>query len=699
VIVVGRFALFCALVFALGAVAFTAIGLRARSRSLLRSGYLAVYGLFFAVVVASSVLLSAFISRDFSFAYVAANSDNTLSSFYRLAGFWAGQQGSLLLWLLMLSVATVVIALRNVERLDRLTAGAVGVLAAVAAFLAVLMVADQGSNPFVAAGAGAAGQGLNPLLLHPAMVFHPPALFAAYAALTVPFAFATAALLLGDTGREWVLGSQRWTVAGWALLTLGIGLGAWWAYVVLSWGGYWGWDPVENTSLIPWLTATALLHSMNLYRRRGLFKRWTLALACATFWLALLATWTTRTGLIASVHAFERNDTLIAILTALLVVVAVSSASLLAWRWRSLGAAPQDASKGVRPGVRQSAPLGSRDILHSLTNVGLCACAAALLLATVAVPLLFDRTVTPATYRMFAQPLGVVVVAALALCPLLGGARASGSTMWRALLVPLLVAVLVLPLLLATGDWRSNLFGLSALEVCVLAAAALVWSVVVGARQAAGEQGLLTGLRRTLIGSRTRSAAYVAHCGVILVLVGLLGSNVYKIERGAYVAARPGATAQVAGYTLRFTGYTQDRGPQRSQRIFAHFVVTRGGRRVGLIAPHTDIYPQAGAALRAVILGSLGRDLFVVAQDPFDAASTHLRLQLDVFPLVDLVWVGTLLMVAGGAVSLWPRRAPSTVSEKVAQTVAAPARESTDEAPARRGKTRATPDDALGDEV
>ena len=261
--------------------------------------------------------------------------------------------------------------------------------------------------------------------------------------------------------------------------------------------------------------------------------------------------------------------------------------------------------------------------------------------------------------------------------------------MWRALRVPLLVTVLALPLLLATGDWRSSVFGLIGLEVCVLAAAALVWSVLVGARRAAGEQGLLTGLRRTLIGSRARSAAYVAHCGVILVLVGLLGSNVYKVERGAYIAARPGATVQVAGYTLRFTGYSLDMGPQRSRRFFAHFVVSRGGRQVGLIAPHTDIYPQAGAALRAVILGSLGRDLFVVAQDPFDATSRHLRLQIDVFPLVDLVWAGALLMVAGGAVSLWPRRRAGAVAATV------PARRGAHQ----RGTAHATPDDALGDEV
>ena len=210
-IVVGRFALFCCLAFSLGAVTLIALGVRRHSGELMRAGYLAVYGLFFSVVVASSVLLAAFVGRDFSFAYVAQNSSASLSAFYRIAGFWAGQQGSFLLWTTLLALITVLIALRNVEAIDRLTATAVGVLAAVAAFFSLLMVADQGSNPFLSAPVGTVGQGLNPLLLHPAMVAHPPVLFLAYAALTVPFAYAIAALLLGAGGREWVLGAQKWT--------------------------------------------------------------------------------------------------------------------------------------------------------------------------------------------------------------------------------------------------------------------------------------------------------------------------------------------------------------------------------------------------------------------------------------------------------------------------------------------------------
>ena len=657
-IVLGRLALACCLALSLGAVALLALGVRRRSADLVRSGYLAVYGLFFAAVVACAVLLEAFVARDFSFAYVAQNSDSTLSLFYRAAGFWAGEQGSLLLWTVLLALVTVVIALRDVEAADRLTAAAVCVLAAVTAVFAALMVIDAGSDPFLRAAAGATGAGLNPLLLHPAMVLHPPALFGAYAALAVPFAYATAALVLGDTGREWAARAQRWAVGGWVLLSLGIGLGAWWAYVVLSWGGYWGWDPVENTSLVPWLTATALVHSLLVVRSRGQLARWTLGLACATFWATILATWTTRTDLISSVHAFERSETMIVALTTLLAVVAALSVGLLAARWRRLGAAaPAHAGDGAA-------------LASAALDVTLAVLAAALAAATVAVPLAGGRTLGPDAYQTFARPLGVAVVAALALCPLLatGGARRSW---WSAVRWPLLAAAVALVPLLAIGGLRASPVGVAGLDVCCLAVAALVASVVRGARRRAGERSALPGLRRALLGSRSRSAALLTHLGVVLVLLGLLGSNAYRTERNAYIAARPGATATVAGYTLRFTGYSQDAGPQGSRRFYAHFTVSRGGRKLGRLAPHTDVYPEAGAALRAVILGSVPRDLFVVAQDPFDTTSAHLRLQLDVFPLMQPLWAGVVLLVGGGAVALWParRRVPVAARERGGRTV------------------------------
>ena len=380
-IVLGRLSLTLALVFSMASVVFLFLGMRWDRKDFQRNGYYAVYAFFFSTVVASSVLLQAFLKKDFSFGYVAENSDSTLSVFYRIAGFWAGQQGSFLLWLLLLAIAAIIIAVVDLNRLERLTGGAVAVLGIIAAVFAGLMVFDSGSNPFEKAAAGTVPFGLNPLLLHPAMVLHPPSLFIGYVGLAVPFAFAVSALLLGRGDKLWVQRSQKWAVFGWLFLSLGIGLGAWWAYVVLSFGGYWGWDPVENTSLVPWLTATALLHSFTLYKSRGLFKRWALGLAIATFWFTILATWTTRTGLIQSVHAFEKNQLLVVILSSFLVVTAVVGVGLIAWRWRRF-----DSHDEVESWM-------SRDFMYYVTNLLLTLFAVAVAFGTVAVPLLLGRTV------------------------------------------------------------------------------------------------------------------------------------------------------------------------------------------------------------------------------------------------------------------------------------------------------------------
>jgi len=655
VIVLGRLAIDLALVLSLAGVLFLGLGMGRRDHRLIRNGYYVVYGFFLATVVASAVLLSAFLNKDFSFLYVFQNSDASLSTFYRIAGFWAGQQGSFLLWLQLLAVVAVVIALRNLRESDRLTAGAVMVICLISAAFATLMVFDQGSQPFVKnAAVGAAPLGLNPLLLHPAMVLHPPALFMGYVGLAVPFAFAVSTLIVGRSDTSWVQRSHGWTIAGWALLSLGIGLGAWWAYVVLSWGGYWGWDPVESTSLIPWLTTTALLHSANLSVKRGVFKRWTLCLAAATFWLTLVATWVTRTGLITSVHAFEERRTLVYILSTFVVVVAVASVALIAARWRRFA------------GEAELGSLLSRDFMHYLTNVVLSLFAGAILFATVVVPLVTSngRSVGPQTFNAFAQPLGVVVLLGMALCSLLSWRHTEGRKLWRALLWPALVAVLSVPLFVFTGNWTESLGGFAGLVACVFAGAAVVESMVVRARMLARDAGALTGLWRALTASRTRTAGFVAHVGMVLVVLGLLGSNVYKVESHAFIAAKPGSQAGIGAYTLRFIGMHEGSGPQGSQRTYAAFAVFKNGRRVATLQPRTDVYPSMQAAVRAVILGSAGQDLFVAPNAPFTSTSTNISLQLDVFPLVRLVWAGALLLVVGAAVSLWPR--PRRVAEPVA---------------------------------
>jgi cytochrome c-type biogenesis protein CcmF len=643
-IVLGRLSLTLALVFALASVVFLAWGVRRDRRDLIRNGYIAIYAFFLTAVVAGAVLLQAFLTKDFSFAYVAAHANESLSTFYRVAGFWAGQEGSFLFWTLLIAIAAVVVALVDFGRLERLTGGAVMVLAAVGAVFAALMVLDAGSNPFLEAAPGTQPAGLNPLLLHPAMVFHPPALFVGYVGLSVPFAFAISTLLLGRADKLWVLRSQKWAVFGWLALSLGIGLGAWWAYMELSFGGYWAWDPVENTSLVPWLTATALLHAFTLYKSRGLFRHWALALATLTFWFTILATWTTRTGLIQSVHAFGRRDLLVWILTGFLLVTGAASAALIAWRWRRFEAREEFES------------LLSREFLYHLTNLLLTLFAVAIAFSTVAVPLLFDRTVGQATYDLVAQPLGVVTLLLLAVCPLLAWRRTDGTELWRALWLPFATAALSVPLWLLLG-FDSNWWGFLGLVVCGFAFGAVLQFVLRAARRAAGpERSLWSGLGRALTGSRTRTAAYLVHLGMVILLAGLLGSNVYKQETSVTIDARPGESVTLGDYTVSFSKLEEGMGPQGAARATAVFeVLDEQGTRLGTVTPDTDIDPVMGAAMRSSILGLPLRDVFVVTDEPFDTTNDQLVVRVMVFPLIRWVWIGSILLCAGAVVSLWPR--------------------------------------------
>ncbi len=640
----GNISLTLALVFSMAGVLFLALGMRWDRQDLIRNGYYAVYAFFLCAVVASAVLLQAFLKKDFTFAYVAENSDASLSVFYRIAGFWAGQQGSFLLWLLLIAIVTVVIALLDLNKVRRIVAGAVMVMCITGAVFAALMVLNKGSNPFVPAEAGMMPFGLNPLLLHPAMVLHPPALFIGYVGLSVPFAFAISTLLLGRADRTWVNLSQKWAVFGWLFLSLGIGLGAWWAYVVLSFGGYWAWDPVENTSLVPWLTATALLHAMTLYKSRGIFKHWALGLAAATFWFTILATWTTRTGLIQSVHAFERNPLLVWILSGFLIVTAVVSAVLIGWRWKRFASKDEFDS------------IVSRDFMYYLTNLLLTLFAVAVAFGTVAVPLLLTKTVGASTYDMIAQPLGVVVLLMIAVCPLLAWRKTEGAELRKLLILPLITTVVFVPLWLYLG-FQSNVWGFIGFLVCGFAVGAVVQFVLRSARRAAGPgKSLWSGMGRAFTGSRSRTAAYIVHFGMILVVAGLLGSAVYKHEETALVTVKKGSTATVSGYTLTYVGMdTTTGGAQGSTRNVATFEVSKDGKSLGTIGPHTDIYPVSGAAVRAVILGRPFEDLFVVTDEPFDDTTKTIALRMVIFPLIQWVWIGSIMLCVGAVVSLWPK--------------------------------------------
>jgi len=316
----------------------------------------------------------------------------------------------------------------------------------------------------------------------------------------------------------------------------------------------------------------------------------------------------------------------------------------MAWRWRRFASHDEVES------------LLSRDFMYYVTDLLLTLFAVAVAFGTVVVPLAMNRTVGPSTYNAIAQPLGVVTLALIAVCPLLAWRKTEGTTLLRLLVLPAAFAVVSVPLWLALG-FGSSLKGMIGLVVCGFAAGAVVQFVLRSARTAAGPDGSLwSGLGRAFTGSRSRTAAYFVHFGMVLVVAGLIGSNVYKVEKSTILRVKPGQTASVKGYTLTYKGMHDGTGPQSSTRAIATFDVTRGGVPAGVLEPRTDVYPVAGAAVRAVILGGWKQDLFVVADAPFDKTSSTIALRMVVFPLIRFVWVGSILLCVGAAVSLWPKR-------------------------------------------
>lgn len=601
---------------------------------------------FVGAAAAGIVLLLALLRGDTSFAYVVQNWDPGLSVAYRIAAFWAAQAGSLLFWAILSLAATLAVAARAWRSRDPLDVGAVLVLAAADLFLVALMVFDGGSDPFATATGDAVPLGMNPLLLHPAMALHPPALFLGYACLTVPFAYALVGFRGPRTDARWARRSRPWALGGWLFLTLGIGLGAWWAYVILSWGGFWGWDPVENTSLVPWLTATALVHSLAVYTRSATFRRWSAALAVLTFWFVLLAVWTTRTGVVASVHAFERRTLFVVLLTGVLVGVAALGGVVLV--------------RGRRPAGQsgRALDLSGQDLMHEVADVVLVAFAVALAFATVAAPLLFGQHVRADTYDLLAQPLGIVTVLGVGICALLGG---SGGR--RALLVrsagPVGMGVLAAFVVASTG-WGGSALGLTGLAVCVFAGMSSLEWLGLRARRLVGDGRRPSQVCRALLSNRRSTAGFVVHVGIAVLLAGLLGADVYEVQQRVELPAQAGATVAVGEYRLVFQGYSEAVAPQSGERILATLRVEHEGRQVGTVSPAFDYYGVWDQAVpRAAIFGSAWEDLFV---SPESFAQEAVELQVIVFPLVRLMWAGAGLLVVGGALGLLPRRRRAATS-------------------------------------
>jgi len=589
------------------------------------------------VGAAYALLTAAFVGNDFSVAYVAQNSNSALPLAYRVAGVWGGHEGSLLLWLAMLSLWSLAVASFSRHLPQALVARILGTMGLLSAgFLLFLLTT---SNPFERLWpAPPDGRDLNPLLQDPGMVFHPPLLYLGYVGFSVAYAFAVAALAGGDLDARWARWTRPWTTAAWCFLTLGIALGSAWAYYELGWGGWWFWDPVENASFMPWLVGTALVHSLAVTDKRGAFKSWTVLLAIIAFALSLLGTFLVRSGVLSSVHAFATDPRRGLFILGFLALVVGGSLALYAWRAPRLGLGARFALVS-----RESALLGN--------NAVLAAAAASVLLGTL-YPLAVDAlglgkiSVGPPYFDSVFAPLMLPLLLLLGIGPQLAWKAGSLRTTARRLRAAAAVALAFgIGTALATGrlpTWTT--VGLVVTAWIALAVATELWGWL--------RPG--TGTLRTRWRALPRAAlgAMLAHLGVAAFVLGVTMVRSYEVEQNLRMA--PGDDAELGGYRFRLQRIDDTTGPNY-EAVRARFVVEREGRSVAVLTPEKRVYRvQRNPMTEAAIDPGVTRDLYVALGEPLDSGAWTVRLHVK--PFVDWIWGGCLLMALGGALAASDRR-------------------------------------------
>jgi cytochrome c-type biogenesis protein CcmF len=641
------------------AVSFYAAGatiwsIRQDDRRWAQSGRRGVYAMTALLGAAVVVLLAAFLNNQFQIKYVAEHSSRELPLYLKFSAVWGGQAGSLLLWSFLQALFAAIVIARPSDRSRSLLPRATVFLSLITAFFVAVTLFL--SNPFNRLpSVPANGQGLNPLLRHPGMIFHPPAMYVGYVGLAVPFALALAALVTRQIDR-WPTAARRWTLAAWLFLGLGLLLGARWAYDVLGWGGYWGWDPVENAGLMPWLTATALLHGTVMQEQRRNFRLWNLVLVVLSFALVLFGTFTTRSGLIQSVHAFARSNLGLYFL-AFIALTVFGSLAMGIWR-RSLlsDAQPTDA-------------LLSRQGAFLLTVILLLTITFSVFVGSV-LPTLTDALVDqqfeagPEWFDRVTGPQFAALVVLIGICPLLGSAAAAlkrlQSRGW-----PALVGAALVPVAAALAGFTKPI-SLVGFAIVGLGGTTTVAEIVrdVSARSGKQGRGPLQALWDLMGRNRRKVGGYLVHAGIVLMAIGIIGTRMYPFETEAVLAQ--GASTEVENYRLVYQDL--DMEPMEDHvTTWADIEVYRDGAYLTTLYPRIENYSAFGQTVATpAVRPGLKEDLYLVLAGWSNESGTA-TVKIFINSLATFLWLGGLVFLAGGAVALWPVAQPAPVSTPAAR--------------------------------
>ena len=657
-ILIGELSLWVALLMAAWCTTVSFAGGALRRADLARSGERAIHATFAFTILASIGLLTALLASDFSFKYVASFTSANLPVPYKITAFWGGQSGSLLFWALVLAFYASIAVWANRRTNRELMPWVTGTLGVTLLFF--LCVTAFGSNPYERLDwIPPDGRGMNPQLQNPGMALHPPNLYLGLVATTVPFAFAIAALMTRKLDTDWLAAVRRWALVSWFFLTIGIVLGMWWAYVELGWGGYWAWDPVENSSFLPWLTNTAFLHSVMIQEKRGMLRKWNVVLVIASFLLSILGTFITRSGIISSVHAFAQSPVGTWFLGFLVFALAAST-------WLVMTRLPDlEAQAGLESMV-------SREAAFLYNNVVLCGIAFSVLWGTL-FPVLSEWvrgskiTVGAPFFNAVNIPLGLALLALTGIGPLIAWRRASVANLKRQFAVPLATGLAAGALLLALGMRDGYALVSYVLAAFVTGTIVQEFAKGTGARRRMHGESLPVALVRLVGRNRRRYGGYIVHAGIVVMFAAFAGLA-FRKEYDVTLKSGESFTAQDPyGHHWTFTsqGISQD---QRLNRLVTAvgLTTTRDGEPAGVMASekrqHVDSRgnPTFEPSTEVGIRTDAKQDVYIVLAGVTGEDTAEIRVTFN--PLVVWVWTGGIIMALGGLIVMWPqadRRAQS----------------------------------------
>ena len=658
----GSFLLMATFVIFAYALAASVAGARRGSRQLVESGVGAFYLAAAVMTVASAVIVQAFVTDNYSIKYVQRYSDQLQPMFYKITSYWGGLDGSIMFWVFLLSAFGSLAVYVNRDRHRELIPYVVAIISGVQLFFLFMMIVHK--NPFETflVQSPKDGQGLNPLLQNIYMVIHPPSLYIGFVGMTIPFAFGMAALITGHTDDSWLRAVRRWTMVSWLFLSLGLTLGMIWAYEELGWGGYWGWDPVENAGLLPWLTATAFLHSVIVQERRGMLKVWNMTLVITTFFLTIFGTFMTRSGVVQSVHAFGEDRALAWMFTVFMVVILVFS---FGWVIKRL---PM-----LKPRYELDSWI-SREAAFVANNWILLIAAMLVLFGTM-FPTLSEAltgnrlTVGPPFFNRWMAPIGLIILALTGVAPLLAWRRSTLANLLDSFLWPVVFALAVSVGFVALGVrvWSSGL----CFALCAFVAATIVQEFHRGGmvRKEATGTDAVTATIGLVMRERRRYGGYIVHLGIVLMFLGFAGEGFKADEQ---FLLKMGQEATLRHFKVRNDG-VQVTDDGQKQMVTGRVAVFENGKRLGTMYPARWFFrkheqqPTTEVAIRR----TAGEDLYLV-MPAYDLKDQSMSLQVVINPLINWIWFGFGILVLGTGIALLPERAFAFALGRVPSETATP---------------------------